>query len=355
MKKITVAMIALLVMAFVMSTAFAAVSYDGKKVLYDINVKDVADVKLDDEYVTTVSPKDNGSTFTITRTLTEGLHYLTIGSQTEGFIVKKDAPTPVEDTTVDLTKTTTTTLEKGATKTVVVSGKTIKSVKTSNKKAATIAKDGTLKGIAAGTAKITITCTDKKKYTLNVTVTDPFDPVTVALTPLEGNYLNLKQSVTLTPDLTPKAGVDKAKVNKDKVTWTTSNKKIVTVDKKGKITGKKVGTATITATIPNGQKASLTIEVVDLSNPTTVQILEGGERVTATELNLTDKTTSNLTVVAKNFLDKEVSTKLSWKSSNKKVVTVDKKGKIVAKKAGTATITVTTKNKLTATVTVTVK
>lgn len=47
--------------------------------------------------------------------------------------------------------------------------------------------------------------------------------------------------------------------------------------------------------------------------------------------------------------------KVTYKSSNKKVATVNNKGKVVGKKAGKATITVTTKSGATATFKVTVK
>lgn len=46
------------------------------------------------------------------------------------------------------------------------------------------------------------------------------------------------------------------------LSWTTSDSSTVTVDANGKITGRKVGTATVTATTSNGKKASVNISVL---------------------------------------------------------------------------------------------
>ena len=46
---------------------------------------------------------------------------------------------------------------------------------------------------------------------------------------------------------------------------------------------------------------------------------------------------------------------LKWKSSDKKIATVDENGKVTALKAGTVKITVTTSNGITATVKIKIK
>ena len=63
------------------------------------------------------------------------------------------------------------TLYVGNTKTVKPT--TIKSVKSSNKKVATVAKSGKITAKKKGTATITITGKNKKKYTYKVTVKNP--------------------------------------------------------------------------------------------------------------------------------------------------------------------------------------
>ena len=116
--------------------------------------------------------------------------------------------------------------------------------------------------------------------------------------------------------------------------WKSSNNKIATVDKKGKITAKKTGTATITVRTKKGATASVKVKV------------QNG-KVTTKELTITNVTDKKLTLKkGKTFKIKTSVTpitspdKISYASSNKKIVTVDKKGKLKAIKKGTATITV---------------
>lgn len=118
-----------------------------------------------------------------------------------------------------------------------------------------------------------------------------------------------------------------------KIKWTTSNKKVATVSKKGKVTAKKAGSATITA--KNGKKTykcKLTVK-----NPA------------LNKTKLTVKCGKTETIKLNGARVKSV------KSSNTSIATVTKNGKITGKKAGTATITVTStkKKKYTCKVTVT--
>ena len=50
---------------------------------------------------------------------------------------------------------------------------------------------------------------------------------------------------------------------KPRLTWTSSNKKVATVSKKGVVKAVGLGTATITATTANGKSAKIVIKVVD--------------------------------------------------------------------------------------------
>ena len=113
--------------------------------------------------------------------------------------------------------------------------------------------------------------------------------------------------------------------------WKSSNKSVATVSSKGKITAKKVGTATITVTTKKGATAKVKITVQK-------------KAVKCTKLKVDKK---NITLKVKKTYQLKVTKtpvttleKVTYKSSNKKVATVSKSGKITAKKAGKATITV---------------
>ena len=117
----------------------------------------------------------------------------------------------------------------------------------------------------------------------------------------------------------------------------TTNKKIVKVDKKGKIIGKKAGKATVTITYTNGSRRIFLVKVQ-----------KGIVKTTAVSVN---KRNIILAKKGKSFQLKVTLTpvtsqqKVTYKSSNSKVAAVNSKGKIVAKKKGTATITVKSGNK----------
>ena len=115
------------------------------------------------------------------------------------------------------------------------------------------------------------------------------------------------------------------------VTWTSSNTKVATVAN-GKVTAKAAGTAKITAAV-GGKTATYTVTVKKPSISATVGKVYVGK-------------------TAKVQVKKYGTTaKVSFKSSNTKIATVNKSGVVTGKKAGTVKITVTA-GKLTKTVTV---
>ena len=129
-----------------------------------------------------------------------------------------------------------------------------------------------------------------------------------------------------------------------KLSYKTSNKKIATVSSKGVITGKKAGTVKITITAKKSKYKMVKKTI-------TVKVYRQNQKITASNVKLTVGQRKNLGAKAR--------TRLSYKSSNPKVVTVDKKGNFTAKKTGTAKITVTAPangsyNKASRTITVTV-
>lgn len=138
------------------------------------------------------------------------------------------------------------------------------------------------------------------------------------------------------------------------LTWKSSDEKVATVDKDGKITAVGNGTATITvASVSGNYTATITVTVNDESEVKPGEI----EKITIdTEAKTLTKIGESVELKVKVEPENADSSKLIWKSSNEKVAVVDKDGKVTAVGNGTATITVSTEDgKHTATVTITVK
>ncbi len=245
------------------------------------------------------------------------------------------APTPAAVAATSLkVSVSKLTLKAGASRTVSAiaapANTTDKVVYTSqNPSIATVNDAGKITAKAAGKTKITVKAGSKEK-TIAVTVTKKAVKV---------KSLKMKKAA-----LTLKKGTQtyvSYKVNPTGATttlkWKSSNKNVAAVDQTGKIVAKKAGKATITVTA-NGKKATVKVSVVDPCTSVKVQsalTLKAGKSAKL-KVTTTPKTTGQ---------------KAAFKSSNKKVATVDSKGKVKALKKGTAKITVTVgKQKATCTV-----
>ena len=114
--------------------------------------------------------------------------------------------------------------------------------------------------------------------------------------------------------------------------WTSSNKKIVNVNSSGKIkAAKKNGKATITITLRSGYKKKISVKVQKTAVKTT--------KIQGIQKKLTIRRKKSCTLMPE-ILPITSLEKVTFTSSNKKVATVTAKGKVTAKKKGTAVITV---------------
>lgn len=123
-----------------------------------------------------------------------------------------------------------------------------------------------------GTGKTNIKCCSSAKPsvkdTTKVTIT-PVYPSSVTLNATSGS-IELGSQFQLTASVLPADAANKS------VKWSTSNKKIATVSSGGLVTGKKTGSATITATtVSGGRKATYKVKVVKPApnNPVTYRAL----------------------------------------------------------------------------------
>jgi len=220
--------------------------------------------------------------------------------------------------------------------------------KSSNTSVATVDQNGKIMAFAPGTSTITVTTADgNKNATCNVTVKNETINVTGVTLNKSTLSLNSGSSETLIATVTPSNATNK------KVTWKSSNAEIAKVDSTGKVTAVKDGTVTITATTSDGGKTAtckvtVTTAVTSIKlNKTDMYMLPEHPKEDAS----TYKSQLKATISPSTATDKTV----TWTSSNTSIATVDSKGNVVSKKAGTVTITAKSSNGKTAKCTIYVR
>lgn len=120
--------------------------------------------------------------------------------------------------------------------------------------------------------------------------------------------------------------------SKSSLKYSSSNSKIASVSNSGKISGKKAGTAKITVRAASGAKKMITVKVKKA--PKTI-VLRAGK--TTLKKGKTMQLKTSLTKGSASY-------QLQYRCSNKKIATVNARGKVTAKKRGTVRITVSTYN-----------
>ena len=181
--------------------------------------------------------------------------------------------------------------------------------KSSDAKVATVDAKGNVKAVNAGTATITATL-GKVSATFTVTVKNP------SITAKADSSVIYTKSKTTTKINVVKDGVT------GNATFRSSNKKVATVSANGIVKAKKAGKVNITVQVGNHkQVVKITVKKTTMKLTKSSAKLKKGKKVT-------------IKVKAAPV------SKVTFKSSNKKVATVSSKGVVKAKKKGTATITV---------------
>ena len=251
-----------------------------------------------------------------------------------------DAPAPaVPVSSVTLNKSSLSMTTGGTatlTATVLPSNATNKTVIWGSSDANVVTvSDGALTAKKAGRATITVTSAadTSKKAQCTVTVTDPAVPVSSVTLNKSTLSMTTGGTATLTATVLPSNATNKT------VTWGSSDANVVTVSD-GALAAKKAGRATITVTsaADTSKKAQCMVTVTDPAVPVT------GVAVSPVSLKLqlqTGKTVTGAltaTVSPSNATDKSV----TWSSSNTAVATVNSTGRVTARAAGTATVTVKT-------------
>lgn len=202
----------------------------------------------------------------------------------------------------------------------------------SSKKIATVSASGVVKGVKAGTATIGIAANTGEKVTLKVTVKKA--PTSVKLSAKKGT-LGVGQQYRLTASLSPKGCLPG-------VEFKSSDASVVAVDADGLLTAVGVGTATVTAQAWNKKKATCKVTV------------KARPEALALNQKAADVCVKGTLTLKPSVSPSGALATCAYATSNAAVATVSGSGKITGKKAGTATITVTSWNGIVATCAVTV-
>ena len=164
-----------------------------------------------------------------------------------------------------------------------------------------------------------LTGTNTRTITVKNTSSKTVNPSAIKLSS-SSLTINEGSSKTLTATVYPSNATNKS------VTWSTSNGSVVSVSN-GRITANSPGTATISCKTCNGLtvKCNVTVRGIALSSRNFVYNGIVGDKYYISAKAYPSDTT-----------------KFKWSSSNKKVATINSKGLVTAKSAGTTTITVKT-------------
>lgn len=213
----------------------------------------------------------------------------------------------------------------------------------SDSSVAEILSNGTVRGVAPGTAVISATANDSGKVVGQATVkVNPILVSGITVSPAASEIM-VGNSASFIATVMPSNATNSA------VVWSSSNTSIATVDASGKVTGVAPGSVIITAMAADGggvvRQATVTVK------PALVQSISISPN--DTEINVGGSRTLYALVSPSNATNKE----LTWESSNSKIASVNSSGQVTGVAVGEVVITAKAKDGsgVTAISTVTVK
>lgn len=192
---------------------------------------------------------------------------------------------------------------------------------------ATVDENGNVTAVKAGETTVAVTTKDGGK-TASCKVTVTAKPVSVTGVKLDKSECTLKkgESVTLTATVEPAGATNK------KVFWSSNNPSVATVDAEGKVTAVSGGDAAIIVTTEDGDHTAIC----------TVTVLKEvtGVSLDKTSITMLKGETAKLTATV--TPEDAVNKKVTWKSADVKIATVDESGNVLGVGSGTTSVTVTT-------------
>lgn len=197
----------------------------------------------------------------------------------------------------------------------------------SNEKVAVVDADGVVTAMGRGQATLTVLSADGAAKT-HVTVKVLQQPTGLTLTP-DVISLSVGKSKAIRASVSPKNADNK------KLTWTSSNPDVATVDARGNVKVRAAGVAVITATC---------VEDPSISASVNVECLQQAKSVAFSQKTYTLTAGDTLQVEARVLPENTSNQELAYKVNTPRIATVDENGIITAHKGGKTTLTATTKD-----------
>ena len=192
----------------------------------------------------------------------------------------------------------------------------------SDSSVASVDQSGNVTALRSGTAVITVT-TEESGFTASATVTVGAGPITSMYFSTGGVNIPVGGNTDLAGLLT----VEPEGASRDGLTWSSGDSSVASVSG-GSVSGKKVGSATITVTAPSGVSASITVQVGTYIPVTDLSI--SGPSIVAPKKSI------QLQAVVEP-IDATMRT-VTWSSSDDRIATVDSAGRVTGVKEGTVRI-----------------
>ena len=197
-----------------------------------------------------------------------------------------------------------------------------------------------VKALKPATTTVTATTTNGKQASCNVVVKQPVVSIGIDGLPSENIYIG--NTFQLTAKILPIDASDK------KITWSSSNTAVASVDADGVVTAVAKGDAVVTATAADGSGVTATVSVKVNDILVSAIKIEG---VPEGEIKIGDKFQLKATVLP----DNATNSGITWSSSNTAVASVDADGLVTAVAKGDAVVTATAADGSGVTATVSVK
>lgn len=195
----------------------------------------------------------------------------------------------------------------------------------SNEKVAVVDADGVVTAMGRGQATLTVLSADGAAKT-HVTVKVLQQPTGLTLTP-ESITLSVGKSKAIRASVSPQNADNK------KLTWTSSNPNVATVDARGNVKLRASGVAVITASC---------VEEPSISASVNVECLQLAKSVAFSQKTYTLSVGDSLQVEARVLPESTSNQELAYKVNTPRIATVDENGIITAHRGGKTTLTATT-------------